>query len=108
MPLAKRARIEVYLPSGAGEGRLQAMIERELIYVFGGCTVVAGAKGSYLSASGVRETDSIELIYADTPFDPEDDLEAVSRYADELKQAALDATKEESLLIVVHHIYHSV
>ena len=107
MPLSKRARIEIYIPSGASLGRLQTVLERELLYTFGGCTVVAGAKGSYLSADGARETEPINLVYADTPFDADGNLQALSGYADELKAVALEVTSEESILIVVHEIYHS-
>lgn len=108
MPLSKRARIEIYIPSGAAYGRLQAVLERELIYAFGGCTVVGGAKGSYLSLDGTRETESINLVYADTPFEMSEGADELSRYSDELKAVALQATREESVLIVVHEIFHSV
>ena len=108
MPLSRRARIEIYIPSGAAYGRLQTVVERELIYAFGGCTVVQGAKGSYLSAEGSRETESINLVYADTPFDIEETMDDLMRYTDGLKAAALDVTSEESILIAVHEIYHSV
>ena len=33
---------------------------------------------------------------------------ALSKYTDELREAALEASGEESILIVVHEIYHSV
>ena len=108
MPLSKRARIEIYIPSGAAYGKLQMVLERELLFAFGGCTVVAGTKGSYLSSDGTRETESINLIYADTPFEPDGNVEALSNYTDKLKSVALEVTSEESILIVVHEIFHSV
>ena len=108
MPLSKRARIEIYIPSGAAYGRLQTVLERELIYTFGGCTVVPATKGSYLSADGTRETETINLIYADTPFDLDENLSAVERYADTLKAVNLEVTNEESILIAIHEIYHSI
>ncbi len=108
MPLSKRARIEIYIPSGAAYGRLQTILERELVYAFGGCTVVEGAKGLYLDAAGMREAESINLVYADTPFDLTAGLTDIDRYTDELKSVALSVTGEESILIVVHEIYHSV
>lgn len=108
MPLSKRARLEIYIPSGVANGKLQAVLERELLHSFGGCTVVPGTKGSYLSADGVRETETINLIYADTPFGLEENFAAVSQYADTLKAVALEVTNEESVLIVVHEIYHSI
>jgi hypothetical protein len=108
LPLSKRARIEIYLPSGAAYGRLQTVLERELIYTFGGCTVVVGTKGSYLAADGTRETESVNLIYADTPFDIDEHFGRLTQYAEHLKAVALEVTNEESVLIVVHEIYHSV
>ena len=108
MPLSKRARLEIYIPSGAACGKLQAALERELLHTFGGCTVVPGTKGSYLGADGVRETETINLIYADTPFSPDGNFEKLSQFADDLKAAALEVTDEESILIVVHEIYHSI
>ena len=108
MPLSKRARIEIYIPSGAAYGRLQTVLERELIYAFGGCTVVPATKGSYLSSDGKRETETINLIYADTPFDLEGNLQALEQYVERLKAVNLEVTNEESILIVVHEIYHSV
>ena len=108
MPLSKRARIEIYIPSGAAYGRLQTVLERELVYAFGGCTIVAGTKGLYLAADGTRDTESVNLIYSDTPFDLDGNFEALSAYADTLKAVALEVTSEESILIVVHEIFHSI
>ena len=108
MPLSERARIEIYLPSGAAYGRLQTIFERELLYTFGGCTVVPETKGSYVSAEGVRETEGINLVYADAPFALEGNLEKLAAYTEQLKAVALEVTSEETILIVVHRIYHSV
>lgn len=108
MPLSKRARIEIYIPSGAAYGRLQTVLERELIYAFGGCTVVTGAKGSYLAADGTRETEPVNLVYSDTPFDLDGKLGVVERYVELLKAVSLQVTNEESILIVIQDIYHSV
>ena len=108
MPLSERARIEIYLPAGAAYGRLQTIFEREFLYAFGGCTVVPETKGSYLSADGTRETEGINLIYADAPFDFASGREALEAYTEKLKAIALEVTSEESVLIVVHKIFHSV
>src|SRR5689334_15603062 len=69
LPLSRRARIEVYLvvDNSAGYKLLLDAIEREFINTFGGCTVIRGAKGLYLSHSGDVDADDIDLIYADTP-----------------------------------------
>jgi hypothetical protein len=110
LPLLRRARIEVYLPErGRSDyARLQRALEREFLQTFGGCTVIRGIKGLYLTSEGEPDTDRISLVYADTPFDFEKNFKALSKYTDELRQAALEASEEESVLIVVHEIYHSV
>jgi hypothetical protein len=108
LPLSKRARVEIYIPSGARFGRLRTVLERELIYAFGGCTVVSGIKGQYLAADGTREAEPIDLVYADAPFDFDENFQTLSDYADDLKRVALKTTSEESILIVVQEVYHSV
>lgn len=111
MPLLKRARIEVYLPDTPEKPvyrRLQKGIEREFLETFGGSTVIENIKGLYLSSEGETDVDKITLIYADTPFDFDEHFAALSRYTDELREAALEASEEESILIVVHQIYHSI
>ena len=75
---------------------------------FGGCTVIKDIKGIYLGSDGKSDFDRINLIYADTPFDFDKNFEALSKYTDEIRKAAVEATEEESVLVVVHGIYHSV
>ncbi|HEY0048432.1 MAG TPA: hypothetical protein VGB68_04045 [Pyrinomonadaceae bacterium] len=110
MPLSARARIEVYLPERKTPAyrRLQKAFEREFLQTFGGCTVIENIKGLYLSSNEKIDSDVINLVYADTPFDFEKNFKALSKYTDELREAALEASEEESILIVVHKIYHSV
>jgi len=110
LPLSKRARIEVYLPerNKANYRRLQRAFEQEFLTTFGGCTVIKDIKGLYLGSDGKRDFDRINLVYADTPFDFDKNFKALSKYTDELRKAALEATEEESVLVVVHGIYHSV
>jgi len=110
LPLSRRARIEVYLvvDNSAEYKLLLDAIEREFIATFGGCTVIRGAKGLYLSDSGAVDADDIDLIYTDTPFELEAEIGTLSAYTDSLKAALLEATSEESILIVVHEIFHSV
>jgi hypothetical protein len=107
LPLLKRARIEIYLPE-IKNARLQKAFEREFLQTFGGCTVIENIKGLYLSSDKKTDADKINLVYADTPFDFEKNFKAISKYTDELREAALEATTEESVLIVVHEICHSV
>jgi hypothetical protein len=110
LPISARARIEIYLPDAPKKSykRLRRAFEREFLETFGGCTVIKNIKGLYLSADGETETDKIVLLYADTPFEFRKNRAAISKYADELRDAAFRATDEESILIVVHEIFHSV
>ena len=110
MPLLKRARIEVYLPDKPKSiyRRLQKAFENEFLQIFGGATVIKNIKGLYLSESNKTDFDKINLVYADTPFDFDKNFKSLSKYADELREAALQASEEESILIVVHQIYHSI
>jgi hypothetical protein len=110
MPLSKRARIEIYLPTKNEERyqNLKRACELEFLKLFGGCTVIRGAKGLYLNSEGDEETDIIDVIYADTPFELEEDNARLAKYTDELKSAVMDATNEEAILLVVHEIFHSV
>jgi len=110
LPLLKRARIEVYLPERdtAAYKRLHKSVESEFIETFGGCTVIRDIKGLYTASNGKVDFDEIRLCYADTPFDLDENFDALSKYTDELRSAVLEASGEESVLIVVHEIYHSI
>lgn len=109
MPLSSKARIEIYLPDQPKRvyKKLQKAIEQEFLETFGGCTIIRDIKGLYLSADGKADSDKIVLLYADTPFDFRKNFKALSKYTDELKAVAFETTNEESILIVVHQIYHS-
>lgn len=110
MPLSKRARIEIYLPERGNEAyaRLHRAFEQEFLLTFGGCTVIKNTKGLYLGSDGAADFDRINVIYADTSFGFDENFEDISAYTDQLRNAALEATQEESILIVVHGIYHSI
>ena len=110
MPLSKKARIEVYLPDKPKPSyrRLQKAFETEFLQTFGGATVIKNIKGLYLSENGKTDSDKINLVYADTPFDFDKNFKTLSKYTDDLREAALEASEEESILIVVHEIYHSI
>ena len=82
--------------------------ENEFLETFGGCTVIQGIKGLYCGADGATDHDKISLVYADTPFDFDENFEALSVYTDELRRAALEASEEESILVVVQELYHSL
>ena len=110
MPLLERARVEVYLPDlpRASYQDLLNELAQEFTYTFGGCTITRGLDGSYLSQTGLQIQDRINLIYTDTPYAFEDNYEIVSVYADNLKSAVNTALEEETVLITVAKIHHSV
>ena len=70
--------------------------------------MIKNIKGLYLFDEGKTDSDKINLVYADTTFDFEKNFKALSKYTDELREAALEASEEESILIVVHQIYRSL
>ena len=110
MPLSKRARLEIYLPqkNSAANKRLRRAFEHEFLQTFGGCTVISGIKGLYLGSDGEADTDKITLVYTDMPFEFDANLGLLSDYADALRESVLEASSEESVLVVVHEIYHSL
>jgi hypothetical protein len=110
LPLLAKARIEVYLPDllkPSYQNLLQAF-DDEFTHTFGGCTIVRGLDGSYLSNFGEKIQDRINLIYTDTPYSFQENTNLLSNYMDELRRAAFDALEEEAVLVVVWQIYHSL
>ena len=110
MPLSEKARVEVYLPDlpKPAYQDLLAALDREFTYAFGGCTIIRGLDGSYLSLAGEQLQDRITLIYTDTPYGFTENFEIISRYADKLRDAACRALQEEAILVVVLSVYHSM
>jgi hypothetical protein len=109
LPLSERARIEVYVPDLPSPAyvNLTAALAREFTHTFGGCTIVRGLDGSYLSQSGATIQDRINLIYTDAPFPFAENVESLSRYADELQGAAFEALEEESVLVAMIRVHHA-
>ncbi len=110
MPLSAKGRIEVYLPDllkPSYQNLLQAF-EDEFTYNFGGCTIIRGLDGSYLSKFGQPIKDRVNLIYTDTPYSFQENLELLSTYTDKLREAAFEALEEEAILVATWQIYHSV
>ncbi|HEX3143935.1 MAG TPA: hypothetical protein VHQ64_08185 [Pyrinomonadaceae bacterium] len=110
MPLLERARVEVYVPDlpAPHYRNLLLSFEEEFTYAFGGCTIVRGLEGSYLSRAGVKTPDRISLIYTDLPIAFSTNLEKAARYADELKQVAFEALNEETVMVGIGQIFHAV
>ncbi len=109
MPLFAKGRIEVYLPDllKSSYQNLLQTLDEEFTFAFGGCTIVRGLDGSYLSNFGAKIQDRINLIYTDTPYSFQENSDLLSTYTDELKKAAFEALEEEAILIAVWQIYHS-
>lgn len=110
MPLLERARVEVYIPDlpAASYRKLLEAFDEEFTHAFGGCTIVRGLDGSYLSRAGRKTPDRINLLYTDLPLALSLNLESVARYAEELKQAAFEALAEEAILMAVAQVHHAV
>lgn len=110
MPLLERVRVEVYIPDPHRPeyDKLLRSLEEEFVYTFGGCTIVRGLDGSYLSQLGNRIPDRINLIYTDVPLALSVDFALVAGYAGQLKRAAFDALTEEAVMVAVEQIYHVV
>lgn len=108
--LLKRARIEAYLPDKKANvyRRLCKAIEAEFLFTFGGCSVIKDIKGLYLLSGDKPDEDKITLVYADMPFGLDENFEAVSNYSDAVREAAAEALPEQSILVVVHEVYHSI
>ena len=109
MPLFAKGRIEVYLPDllkPEYQNLLQAF-DDEFTYNFGGCTIVRGLDGNYLSKFGQPIKDRINLIYTDTPYSFLENEEILSNYTDKLRETAFETLEEEAILVVAWQIYHS-
>lgn len=108
--LSKRTRIDVYLPQKKAKvyGRLRRAIESEFLFAFGGCTVMEGLCGLYLRSGETPEEDKITRIYADIPLSLEDRFAEVSAYANAVREAASEALPEQSILVTIEEIYHSL
>lgn len=86
MPLSVRARFEVYIPDQPSQTYqdLLRTLANEFTIVFGGCTIVSGLDGKYLSDFGQVINDRVNLIDTNTPFDLQENFDSVSRYSDRL------------------------
>ncbi len=110
MPLLERTRVEVYLPDlpSPEYQNLLRSFEEEFTYAFGGASIVRGLEGSYLSESGERIPDRINLLYSDAPLALSTDFVSLAAYVRELRRAAMEALSEEAVLISVEQVYHEV
>jgi len=110
LPLLERTRVEVYLPDlpSSEYQNLLRSFEEELTYAFGGSSLIRGLEGSYLSVGGQRIPDQVNLLYSDAPLALSTDFAIVAAYVRELKNAAMQALSEETVLISVEQVYHAI
>lgn len=109
MKLLEKARMEIYLPDLPlnSYSDLLETFETEFSYTFGGCTIMRGLDGRYLSKMGAIIPDRINLIYSDLPMSLSANLNLITEYAGALKQIAFEALEEEAILITVAQIFHA-
>jgi hypothetical protein len=110
LPLLERVRVEVYLPDlpSSEYQNLLRSLQEEFTYAFGGASVVRSLEGSYLSDLGELIPDRINLLYSDAPLALSTNFDSLAAYVGELKRAAMDVLSEETVLISVEQVYHSV
>ena len=108
MPLSEKARLEVYIPDSPKPKYREFLenLNRELTHTFGGCTILRGIDGSYLSRKGLLISDRINLIYTDAPISIRDNPGQFSRYGEALRLAVDQALEEEAVLVVMFAVYH--
>src|SRR5262249_24427832 len=110
LPLSEKTRIEVYLPDvpkRAYQDLLDTLV-REFTHTFGGCTILRGIEGRYLSQMGLVMADRINLVFTDVPILPEEDFALLSQYADYLRSTVAEGLEEEAVLIAAIKVYHAV
>ena len=110
MTLSAKGRIEIYVPDPLDESYIQvlAALEDEFTYNFGGCSIIRGIDGNYLSDDGEKGSDRINLIYTDTPYSFEENLKPLADYMDQIRSAVSEALKlEESILVAAYPVFHS-
>jgi len=109
LPLSVRARVEIYLPDQPipiYQNLLQTIID-EFTASFGGCTLLRNVDGYYLSTFGQTIADRIIIVYCDTPLDFHENLDALARYTERLREYVYSALDEEEVLVSVLPVYHS-
>ena len=86
-----------------GEGHFARRLASGRVSV-GGCTIIGGLDGNYLSKAGLHIQDRINLVYTDMLYAFEANFEIISTYADRLKTGAFAALEEDSILALLHRI----
>jgi hypothetical protein len=109
LPLSEKTRVEVYVPDlpKPSYASLLGALEQEFTYTFGGCTILRGLSGSYLSTLGLTIQHRVNLVYTDAPFSLDENAVTLARYADQLRDAAFQALEEEAILVVAYEVHHA-
>jgi hypothetical protein len=79
----------------------------EFTEAFDGATVQRGFEGRFLSESGAKEIEKMNLVYADLPLPFEQFQNEIGTYLDEIRQAAHEVLDEESILVTARAIFHA-
>ena len=110
MPLSEKARIELYVPDFPDTfyQLLLGLLEQELTHSFGRSTLICGLDGSYLLPSREEALDRVNLLYADTPFPFDANVDRLSEYIDGLRYVIAAALKAEEIIPVVVYKVHQV
>jgi hypothetical protein len=82
-------------------------LDREFTYTFGGCTIIRGLDGSYLSHAGFMIPDRVNIIFTDADLSLQHRADVISRYAERLEAVVNGALSEETVLIVVFQVFHA-
>lgn len=109
MPLSEKVRVEIYVPDRA-EANYQNLLDAfadEFTEAFGGATVLRGFEGRFLSASGEKEIEKMNLVYADLPLNLPEYQNEIAVYLIEIKDAAHEVLNEESILVTARTIFHA-
>ncbi len=109
MPLSEKARVEVYIPDLPFPAYLNLLetLQQEFTYTFGGCTLIQGLHGSYLSDAGYPVEDRINVLYTDASIRFDRNLDAIALFTDKARQTTAEALDEETVLVTASKVYHS-
>jgi hypothetical protein len=110
LPLSEKARVEVYIPDLPFSAYLNLLetLQQEFTYTFGGCTLIQGLHGSYLSDAGYPVEDRINVLYTDASIRFDHNLEAIALFTDKVRRTAAEALDEETVLVTAAKVYHSI
>jgi hypothetical protein len=84
------------------------LLANEFTYSFGGCSIIRGIEGNYLSIRGDPIPDRISVVYTDAPIALSTDFAVVAAYSRKLKEAVIEALAEEAVMISVVQVYHAL